>query len=207
MEPQQPLICPAHTTQYIGAAIVGILLGAGASFIYLKQAPVSVGGGSYQAGFDAAKKLAEEGPLGMMLRTPDDIRTISGTVTAISGNQITIHTQSANPFDDPTLLDRTITVTATTKITKISPVDPKVFQTEMTDYMKKMQGTKSPSQPLTPPASFTSTPATLASIAVGDTLNVTAIENIKTAKEFSASEIQIETKTAMSASPLLAPVK
>ena len=110
MEPQTPLICPSHTTQYIGTLIVGIALGAGATFV--------IGGGTYQAGFNDAKKLVTESPAGMMFRTPDDIRTISGTVTEVNGNRITIHTQSQNPFDDPALADRIVTITSETKITK-----------------------------------------------------------------------------------------
>lgn len=192
MDQQQPLVCPSHTTQYIGAVIIGIIIGAGASFVYFKQAPVTTGENTYQAGYDAAKKRALESQLGGMFRTPDDIRTLSGSVTDVSGNRVTIHTTSINPFEDPMLDDRTITVTADTKIFKLTQKDPKTFQAEMDAFMKKMQSAKIGSSPATPPSPSTKTTADIASITVGATLTVTAVENIKTAKEFSASEIQIQ---------------
>lgn len=194
MDQQQPLVCPSHTTQYIVAVIIGILVGAGASFVYFKQAYSSTTGNSYQDGFDAAKKRVLESPMSATLRTPDDIRTISGVVTAVNGNRITIHTQSMNPFEDPTLDDRIIIVTADTKISKLSSKDPKVYQTEMNVFMKNMQSAKPSSNPLIPPTLFTSTSAVVADIIAGSIISVTAGENIKSTKEFSASEITIQPK-------------
>ncbi|HAS84529.1 MAG TPA: hypothetical protein DCS23_00425 [Candidatus Yonathbacteria bacterium] len=192
MEPQsQPLVCPSHTTQYIGAVIVGIIIGAVASFTYFNQAPASIGGGTYQEGFNAAKKLVEESSFGMMLRTPDDTRTLSGTVTSVQGNRITIHTQTMNPFEDPALLDRTIIVTKDTKISKLTTKDPKVMQSETEAFMKMMQGDNT-GLPTMPPEPFVRAPSDIASIIVGTILNVTATENIKTLKEFTASEIQVQ---------------
>ena len=192
MEPQaQPLVCQPHTTQYIGVLIFGIVIGAGASFLYFNQAPASIGGGTYQDGFDAAKNRVLESPIGSILRTPDDIRTLSGTVTAVSGNRVTIHTLSQNPFDDPALSDRTIVITAGTKITKISQVDMKAFQDEMDAFMKKIQSGKGASALPPIPPEPTRTTVETSSIKIGDTLTATAVENINTVKEFSASEIQI----------------
>lgn len=192
MDQQTPLVCPSHATQYLGAIIVGIIIGAGVSFVYFKQAPVD-SSNTYQAGFDAARKLVTESPMGMVFRIPDDIRTLSGTVTAVSGNQITIHTESINPFDDPKLADRTVFITGDTKITKISQGDPKVFQAEMEAFMKTMQSGKRTGGTLPPtPPQPTSTTVLASSVVVGNTLTATAVENIKTSKEFTASEIQIQ---------------
>lgn len=196
MEPQtQPLVCPTHTTQYIGVLIAGLLVGAGASFVYFKQAPASIGGGTYQDGFDTAKNLVLNSPMGMMFRAPDDIRAISGTVTEVKGDRIVIHTQSQNPFDDPALLDRTIVITKDTKITKITQEDAKALQAKMDAFMKTMetnrQAGKSDGAILPVPPEPTRTTVPASSIAIGETLIATAVENIKTMKEFSASEIQI----------------
>lgn len=84
-----PLVCPAHTTQYLGAVIIGVIVGASASFVYFNQAPAG-GGNSYQAGFDAARARVEQSAVGGMFQTMEDIRSLSGTVTAVSGNRITI---------------------------------------------------------------------------------------------------------------------
>lgn len=192
METQQPLVCPSHTTQYIVAVIIGIIVGVGTSFVYFKQAPASTVGNSYQDGYDAAKKRVLESPMGAMFRTPDDVHAISGTVTAISDNRITIHVQSANIFDEnPALPERIIIITSNTKISKLSPVDPKVFQSEMEAFIKGMQSAK-PSSQLAPPSMTISEAATIADIAVGNTLDITALEDIKTAKEFSPSQIYVQ---------------
>ncbi len=192
MDQQQPLVCPSHTTQYIGAVLVGIIVGVGATFVYFKQAPVSAGNNTYQAGFDAAKNRVLESPMGMIFKTPDDIRTLSGSVTAISGNKITIHTESQNPFDDPALADRIVTVTADTKIFKHTQKTPEVLKAEMDVLIKNMQSAKAGSLPATPPPPSTKTMTDIASITVGAVLNVTAVENIKMSKEFLVSEIQIQ---------------
>lgn len=190
MEQQTPLVCPSHTTQYIGAVIIGIVVGVGASFIYFRQAPVA-SSNTYQAGFEAAKNRVLESSMGMMFRTQDDIRTLSGAVTAVNGNQIIIHTESTNPFDDPSLADRTVLITNSTKITRISQSDTAAFQAEMEAFMKQMQSGKgaggTPPQPSEPIRTTVST----SSIVVGDTLTVTATENIKSSEKFTASEIQI----------------
>lgn len=190
---QQPLVCPSHKTQYIGVLIIGILVGGGASFAYFKKASAPAGGeNTYQAGFDAAKKRVLESPTGMMFRTPDDVRAVSGTVTAINGDRITLHTQSTNPFDDPSLADRTVLVTSDTKIIKISQADPKIFQAQMEAFMKTIQsGKRTGSTPPPTPPQPTRTTVDAKSVIVGSTLTVTAGANIKTSKEFTASEVQV----------------
>lgn len=190
MEQQTPLVCPSHTPQYIVAIIIGLIVGAGAMFA-LNQ-PTSQN--SYEDGFNAAKKRVLESSMGMMFRVPDDIRTVSGTVTAVNGKTVTIHTQTTNPFADADLDDRIITIAADTKITKLSQKDPKVVQAEMDAFMKSMQSGKMATPPATPPAPYTNTIATSADITVGSTLSITATENIVSSKEFTASEIQIQGK-------------
>lgn len=190
MEQQTPLVCPSHTTQYIGAVIIGIVVGVGASFIYFRQAPVA-SSNTYQAGFEAAKNRVLESSMGMMFRTQDDIRTLSGAVTAVNGNQIIIHTESTNPFDDPSLADRTVLITNSTKITRISQSDTAAFQAEMEAFMKQMQSGKGAGGTPPQPSEPIRTTVSASSIVVGDTLTVTATENIKSSEKFTASEIQI----------------
>ena len=196
MEPQtQPLVCKSHTAEFIGLFIVGVVIGLGLSFLFPKQAPAPVGTeNTYQAGFDAAKKLVEESTLGNMMRTPDDIRTFSGTVTKVEGNNVTVHGQiSMDPFADPALLDRTIIITNDTKIFKLSQKDMKTFQAEIDAFAKKTQkATSGNIPPILPPEAFIRTPSDIAGITAGSQINITAVENIKTMKEFSASEIQIQ---------------
>lgn len=171
----------------VSILIVGIVIGAFASFYIYSSA-------SYQAGFDAAKKIVAESQVGNMLRTPDDIRTISGTVTAINDSRITMHAQSTDPFEDVSLADRVVLVKDATKIVKISYKNVKVFQAEMDAFTKAVQTAESKGETFTasPPEPFTRTSVDIASVAIGDTISVTAEENVKTMKEFTASEIQIQ---------------
>lgn len=185
-------ICPHHTKHYIVTLILGIIIGAGMSFIYFNQTYKDAKN-SYQSGFETAKKRVLESNMGMIFRTPEDIRAISGKVTMISGNSITIHTESMNPFEEITLNDRIITVTKDTKITKISQGDQKAFQAEMETFMKKMQLGKNTGSLLPPtPPQPVSAIVDISNIVLGDNITITSLENIKTSKNFTASEIQIQ---------------
>ena len=171
--------------RYIGIFIVGIVIGSVTSFAYLNNPQ-----DTYSAGFEAAKKLVAESSIGSIVRIPDDIRTLSGMVTEISGNRITVRTQSMDPFEDASLANRTVLITDATKIVKLSYKDIKVFQDEWDAFTEATQSAKG-GTPLASPEPFIRTPSGVASIAVGDTIGVTAEENIKTTKEFTASEVQI----------------
>jgi len=145
----------------VAAVVVSLIVG---SFLdpYLPSA-VSNAKKGYQSGFAAAKKLVEESSLGKNLRTPDDIRFVGGTVTAVSGNRLTVHTTSANPFDDPALSNRTVIVAPGTKITTFLAKD----------------------------SSATPTPIDLSAITVGSSIMTIASENVKAVKEFTANEIRL----------------
>lgn len=197
----RPLVCPSHATHYIAMLVFGLVLGTGASYFFLKSS-----GDTYQAGFDAAKKVVEQSNIGAMIRPVDDIRTLSGSVTAVSGDKVTFHTASNNPFDDATLLDRVVIIGGDTKIVRLSQKDPSVMQEEMAAFTKATQtntGTRA-----TPPSPYNSTTVKVSDIKVGDSITVVAGENIKSMKEFSATGIQIEQSLAVSAPlPVLAPIK
>lgn len=180
-------------SQYIGVFLVGIIIGTGVTFVYFKKASAS-GVNEYQAGFDAAKKLVLESQMGGIFHSPEDVRALAGTVTAVNGNSISIHAQSMNPFEDESLNNRTIIVASDTKITKITQKDSKIMQAEMDVFMKNMKASKNSTSSLTPPEPFIRTSSTVTDIKVGDSINVTSLENIKNSKEFSVSEIQIQSK-------------
>jgi hypothetical protein len=190
----QPLVCKSHSFEFIVIFIIGIVTGLSFSFLFFKQTQTSENShidetSTYQAGFDAAKKLVEQSSVGTVIKTPDDIRNFEGTVTATEGNRITIHKQfSTNPFDDMTLNDRAVIITNDTKITKLTAKDPAVFQTEMQEFLQNSINTTS----AIPPGTFLSTSANIADITIGSQISVTATENIKVMKEFIVSEIQIQ---------------
>lgn len=98
-----------------------------------------------------------------------DVRSLSGTILSINGSRLTVQIQSA-PSSDQSLNNRTILVNADTKLVKFS-------QSEES------------------PATYTKTAVDITSIKTGDYLTAVAGENIKTLKEFTATEIQIMSKT------------
>lgn len=99
-----------------------------------------------------------------------------------------------NPFDDPSLGDRTVIVNGNTKITKLLPKDPKVFQAEMDTFIKNVKQGKALTSGVTPPEAFIHVPGAVTDIIVGDVLGVTATENINSVKEFTAGEVKIQVK-------------
>src|SRR3989344_3751668 len=152
----------------------------------------------YQLGFTTAKTLVEESSLGEALRTPDDVRTISGTVTAVNDTSITLRVLSNDPFDS--LLTRTVLVASSTEITKLTLQDPVAFQSEMDAFIKATNsGAKG--LPTSSPEFFTLSVIDLAGIKAGDTIIVTALDNIKSLKQFTAHLIQVQTRVASSTSP------
>jgi hypothetical protein len=186
-----------HNIKYLallGSLVVGMITGV--VFDPYLPAPLSNTERGYQNGFSAAKSLVENSAIGStLLRTPEDIRTLSGMVTVVNGNTITLHTISNDPFADAALSDRMVTIDASTKIVALTQKDPKTLQGEMAAFAKASPASA------TPPAPFTQTPADRSSITVGTTLSVTAPENIRSTKEFTASEIMISTQVTPSQLP------
>lgn len=145
----------------------------------------------YQSGFIAAQTLVEDSSLGSFFKTQDDVRAVSGTVTAIDGNRITIHDESSaiNPFDGPAIKDRTIVIDTNTKIIKLTEKTSAMIKAEMDAYLKTLI---SSSTPVTTSQPYIQTTVDASSIKIGDLLTVTASENVKTVAEFTAQEIQIQ---------------
>ncbi len=172
--------------------IVGVFIGLGISFVFLGSSEKSDSGNTYQAGFDAAKKLVQESSFAPMMMSPSDIRNFFGKVTAVNGKSISVAGQaSADPFEDKSLNDKIVKITADTKIFVITPKSAGAIKIEMDAFMKSMSTAKD--VPPTPPTMFTRTASDASSIKIGSTISVTAGENIKSIKEFSAVEIQVET--------------
>lgn len=184
----QPLVCPSHSMQYVGVFVLGVIFGIGSFFTYFVFVTKE---NIYQQGFTDAKKMAQESDLGVVFRTQDYTRSISGTVTEIKGDNIIIHIRSLNPFDDSLLSDRSVVITKDTKITKTTQGDQALFQQEMEAFVRNMQTSKKTNiQPPQPPEPTVAVVG-VSAIFVGDTITVISTENISKLKEFSASEIQI----------------
>lgn len=181
------------------SVVIAFLIGAVVAMLadpYLPS-PLSNTQKGYQNGFNAAKTLVASSSVGGFFQTPADVRTLSGTVTAISGNRITFHVQSSNPFDDPSLANRTAIVDASTTVIRLAQKDPVVYQAEM-DAFTKAQKTATTTGILPTPTVVASAQAS--DIKIGDMINVLTLVNVKTLGEFTVRAIQILPKPT----PLLA---
>ena len=165
------------------AFLVGGIVGVAAD-PYL-PASLSNAKKSYSDGFSAARKIVEESRYGNYFRSPDDVRLLSGIVTAVNDTRITLRLSSDNPFDDQTLNERVVLITPDTKILKLVVKDSKAFQTELAEFNKTPQAISAP-QP------FTQVAITPQDLKTGELVTVTTSENVKTMKEFSATEVRVE---------------
>lgn len=179
MEPNQTSLSPKRIALGLLILVIGIIVGAAASYST-----------SYQSGFDAAKAIVAKSNFGATYMTPDDVRTIVGTVTSIGDNQLTLTYRSLDPFAEPSLDERTVLIDASTAISRSVPRDTEVVQAEVTAFLAQKASSTVQSAQL--PATFTRVVVAFSDIARGDALTVTAFENIKDAKEFLAKEIQIQ---------------
>lgn len=169
-----------------GVTVVALIVGGVVGYL---------GAGSqYSAQLDKAKKAFPTLPA---------TQTIFGTIKSISGNVITLQTQSAvNPFENIPEV-RTVTVTSATKIVKNERKDLNVLQQEMADYQKALKST-SRTVPVAgsttpaianmtiPPMPFTQTEIKLSDLKVGDMVSVDADKDIKTEASFEVVKIVIE---------------
>ena len=192
MEPQNNTHLAKSLLIIIAVFISGSVIGMVAD-PYLPSA-ISNAKKGYDTGFAAARKVVEESTLGNFFKTPDDVRTLSGTVTSIDGNRISLHLASNNPFDDASLADRTVLITADTKIVKNVAKDPKTLSEELARYRAL---TKTSTSGVPQPQPYDKVVSDFSVIKAGDSISVSASENIKMMEEFSASEIQIDLKLVM----------
>lgn len=122
-----------------------------------------------------------------------DIRVLFGTVKAIKGSNFTLHTQT---YQNDPLVDRNVSVTTGTKVIKIIQKDEATMQSEMTEYERIASEAKKLQRLVLPFDMFAHSSASASEIAVGDTVTVTAEENINTKKEFTATSIELYPKVS-----------
>lgn len=172
---------PLNTSKTISPAThliagIGLFLAGAVAWVFVDPylpASLSNTQKGYQAGFTTARTLVENSSSGSFFRVENDVRFVSGTVTAIEGNHFSIHSELANnPFDKSAINDRTVLIGDSTKIVKIAASATNTTQTQKSSHVVVIAATSS-------------------DIRVGDLVTVTAAENIKTLTEFTATEIQV----------------
>ncbi len=164
----------------------GILIGIVIGILTSPYLPQTFGNykKGYQTGFSDARNMVETSIFGDFFRVQEDVRSVSGTVVSINGNMLTIHGTEINPFDISTMGDRGVTVSADTKIFRL------------TDSVPRAPVTISASAPAASPGGLPGQASVgFSNIKVGDSVTAIASENIKNAAEFTAREVQIRSKT------------
>jgi len=151
----------------------------------------------YAAGMNAAKKKLVDA--GLIPPTPASITIISGVVKSVDADRFVINAGkvSPNPLDPQGPTDRTIMVTADTKITAHIPMTIE----ENTAAMKAFQDSLKAGKPIAPPAPYTEKTVTLSDLKIGMNVTVTAAADIRTSAAITATAITFD--AIPSAAPMI----
>ena len=170
------------------------------------SSPAQNSNNTYQAGWDAAKKRIQEKGIGG-LPSGMEIKNVSGTIDSIAGNVIVLkNVASLDPLADPALDTRTIQVATDTKIYELTQQDPLQFQKELLAFTKAMRATTS-TAPSMPPSMLVKNTSTLEALKIGQTITVSANNNICDQPEFVASEISVQSVAALPDQATSSPVQ
>lgn len=189
---------------------VGFVAGYGAGRVSTGTPinPLTGRGGSYEEGYaDAMRKVAESG---LLPPSPTESTMISGTVKDVSGNRLTIEAdlQAFDPLGLKGLpKERTVTVSASTKITSISEMSPEEAVAAQLAYEQALAayepGPENLDPPPVPPSGFKEAAIALTDLKAGDRVTVTAAADILASASFEA--VSILRQPAPSSLPTTAP--
>ncbi len=183
----QSMTRSCSTSTHIIGIVVSLLIGVVVGVVadpYL-PAPLSNTQKGYQSGFTAAQDLIKNSSFGKVFEAPADVRIVTGTVTAIQGNTLELKA-NINPLDDPALAHRTLLLSASTTVLKITQTG---FPTSVATSTKIAV------------APFKATPVKIADIKVGDTISALSSVNIKSLSEFPVITVQIMSTAATKTTP------
>ena len=179
-------------TTIIIIALIFFILGFVSNNIYDKQIK---GDDTFQAGWQAAKQRLAESNF-MPIMEDMEITFISGEVTEVQGNKISLKIQPLEPLADPELDNRIVEIDENTKIYQLVEKDQVEYQKEMEEFNKKMMEQMENPEAMAEldqyPEPYIKEEASLDNIQVGQTINVEAQENIKDVKQFKVIEIIIQ---------------
>ncbi len=173
---------------------IGLVVGFSGAQLFAEKAMMS-----YKT---ALKQRAMEA--GMMLEPEAQVKELSGSITSIDGNVLTISlVHPKDIFGDPLLDERTVTVGSASVIAILTQKDGAVFQREMNAFQSALQAQKSETmaesgKSLVSPQLFSKEVAAVSALKVGQVVNITTLENVKDQKKFTALTVDImPTPTAM----------
>ena len=147
----------------------------------------------YETAWQKAKSVVQD--TGVFAPEPEEIYTIRGTVLSKKTNEITLSadTETDNPFVSQGPLVRNVKIDESTQILKRIIKTDEEFEREIAEYIQKTAQAGDEEEVMDPPTDYTEQAIDFDDIVEGDTISVTALENIKGVEEFTASAIHVLT--------------
>lgn len=182
-------------------AVLFFILGAGVAILFFNQCreitPLTSekadGNDTFQAGWEAAKKRLVETGVVLGLNEKISIKSITGTIKGVQSGRITIKIVPLEPLAIPDLDQRIIQIDSGTKINKLVKKNEEQYQKEIEEFNRidKKALLNTPEYPVYPNR-YTKQEITIDELQVNTKAVVTAAEDVKNVKQFTAREITIQ---------------
>lgn len=154
-------------------------------------------GNNFQDGWYAAKKRFQDS--GFYSPAGNETKTINGQIVKIEDDKIAAKINPIDPFDDIELDNRNVLIGSQTKIYQIILKEQSVYDRELAEYNKliekqagKMSRVEVSAIIIEPPSNFIQKEISKNEIKADQRIIASSQDNIRTAKEFVASEIIIQ---------------
>ncbi len=178
--------------------LIGIFLGFSVGVLYKSKQHVQ------DKNMDS-KLLSQIEKAKKLFPTIPEMLSVSGTVTKVAGNVITMESYpSVNPFEELPAI-REIRVTKNTRIIKQEQKNPAEFQKELEEYQKKVQQSQAVNLSLanlTLPYPFIEVELKINDIKEGGTITVDTDKNIKNVTSFEATRVVVQVNNILAIPPL-----
>lgn len=214
MNRPRPAVAASGGKKASAFGLIGLLVGLSAGYAVGRFStgtsvnPLSTAkGGSYQEGYDAAKKKIDDAHV--FPPAPTQATFLNGTIKSVGASSLVVEVTmtSPNPLEVSTAsATRTVNVSKDTKITKHEQKSPEEVKKEFDDFQK---GLAAGGPPLDPPQSFKQVPIELGDLKAGDFVMMNADHDILKEASFAATGIDLITSAVVppsaAANPSVAP--
>ncbi len=135
--------------------------------------------------------------IGIVPPPASEVFAVTGSIISVDGNVFLMKVSSPrDPFGDPTLDERTVTVDEKTTIEQTALRDYALYEKEMEEYRSKLSKMKpgaaaDPNKVLKEPLYYERKTGDITVLKAGQLITVTAVDNVRDKKSFSASTINI----------------
>jgi len=185
--------------------VIGIFVGTKINKVALPQGAASDAQNTYQSGWIAAMKSLEASGAVPAIPEGISVKQLSGTIKSISGSTVTLSISTPGLAATPELATRTVTIDGNTKIEQWVQRDPADIQKDLEAFNAQLATLKnSPSTPgniPTPPQTQNKQDANISDLKVGQSISVTSADDVKSAQQFTATEIDIQATIPTPATP------